>query len=86
MRERGEERCSKAESEHPAYNLGGLVGGTLHVGLQRQRAVSQNAKVNNDKNEKKYREIMGYSVTDTMTSEATNTAESGPSETDYNRS
>lgn len=73
------------------------MGGTLHVGLQRQRAVSQNAKVNKDKNEKKYREIMGYSVTDTMTSEAqilvchltlkaTNTAESGPSETDYNGS
>lgn len=66
------------------------------MGLQRLRAVSQNVKVNNVKNhEKIYIDIMGYSVTDTMTSEAqilvnfvisalkvTNTAESGPSETD----
>lgn len=41
------------------------------MGLQRLRAVSQNVKVNNVKNhEKIYIDIMGYPVTDTMTSEA----------------
>lgn len=41
------------------------------MGLQRLRVVSQNVNVNNVKNhEKIYIDIMGYSVTDTMTSEA----------------